>query len=96
LPVREWRLAESFLIYVQQILLSQLLCNELEIQFSLPKRPFDLGMKHPEENNSCIVMKLGMTMTRTRKFFSCIMCGKNSRSISPASGDIFTAECISE
>jgi hypothetical protein len=57
-------------MWAQKILLSQLLWNELEIQFSLPKRTNDSGLKLPEEKNSSIAMELKMGVTRARKSFS--------------------------
>jgi hypothetical protein len=61
---------EWFPMRAQKILRSQLLWNELEIQFSLPKRTNDSGLKPPEEKNSSIAMELKIGVARARKSFS--------------------------
>jgi len=66
---------------LSKILLSQLLCNELEIQFSLHKRTDDSGLKLLEEKNSSIAMELGMDMARARRAFLLHNCWSSEATI---------------
>jgi hypothetical protein len=76
----------------QKILRSRVLWNELEIQFSLPKRTNDSGLKLPEAKNSSIIHRNGIENgcgQGEKKSFSSITFRTDSRSNASASCGIF-------